>query len=324
MGLPQSLRDSLMFTIPIATDGSFSWEGEWKAGTMLVVTLYDDYISMPWYVEAQEYTIEKRGERYYVVSKDKESMQNHFVAFREEQDKREHAYDVKTWGYEKITDMEEKIRLSIELEKEYAANQAYLLSGIRQFAATEIGSYLADEKLYALPLHYNFFSQVMEALEGKTPPSRMINRLEEAYTKVKAKQLTREAPDFELPDAQGRVMRFSSLRGKYVMLDFWASWCVSCRKKNRELNKHYPELHAAGLEVVSVSLDEDRDKWLKAVKEDQMAWTQLVDFSGLKQSRLKEAYKIKGLPAVYLIDPEGNIVKESPTLDDLKNVLEMK
>lgn len=198
--MPNSHRDSVLFTIPMKDDGSFSWTGSLPEGTMLVLDLYKDYISIPWYAESQNYTLEKSGENYYLVSSLEESLQNRFTKFRKEQDQRETAYNMECRGYETITDMEEKVRFSDRMGKIFDENQEYLLSGIRQFAGTQIGDFLADEKLYHWEVDYAGFTKVMEILNGQMAETPMKNRLTTAYAKLKAKQLTGMAPDFELPD----------------------------------------------------------------------------------------------------------------------------
>lgn len=319
--MPKSHRDSVLFTIPILEDGSFSWTGNIPEGSMFVLELDKDYISIPWYAESQDYTLEKAGENYYLVSSLKESLQNRFVEFRKEQDRRETAYNTECRGYDSITDMEEKVQFSDRMGKVFGENQEYLLSGIRQFAGTQVGDFLADEKLYCWEVDYADFSKVMEILDGRMAETPMKDRLVTAYDVLKAKQLTGIAPDFELPDMKGNLVRLSSFRGKYVLVDFWASWCVSCRQNNRELFKYYPELKAAGLEVISISLDDDRDKWIKAVETDKITWTQLIDPRGFKASELRKSYKFDSLPTVYLIDRQGNIVMKKPTLEQMRKIL---
>ena len=151
---PKSHRDSVLFTIPIKEGGSFSWAGSLPEGTMLVLDLDKDYISIPWYAESQDYTLEQAGENYYLVSSRKESLQNRFTEFRKEQDRRETTYNTECRGYDAITDMEEKVQFSDRMGKMFDENQEYLLSGIRQFAGTQIGDFLADEKLYYWEVDY--------------------------------------------------------------------------------------------------------------------------------------------------------------------------
>ncbi|MCD0489860.1 AhpC/TSA family protein [Pedobacter sp. MC2016-14] len=115
------------------------------------------------------------------------------------------------------------------------------------------------------------------------------------------------APDFSQPDASGQSVNLMSLRGKYVLVDFWASWCAPCRAENPHLLKAYNKYKDDNFTVLSVSLDKDKRLWLKAVKEDQLPWIQLSDLKGFDNSAGK-LYGITSVPSSFLIDPSGRII----------------
>lgn len=119
------------------------------------------------------------------------------------------------------------------------------------------------------------------------------------------------APDFEVKTVDDGTIKLSSFRGNYLILDFWASWCAPCREETVYIKKLYNKYHDAGLEVFSVSLDDKKEAWLKAIKDDGMNWehgSQLL--KGGKNTPVAQLYGIDGIPAIWIIDPNGKILAE--------------
>jgi len=115
------------------------------------------------------------------------------------------------------------------------------------------------------------------------------------------------APDFTQPDTTGKPLRLSSLRGKYVLVDFWASWCSPCRAENPNLKQQYQLYKDKNFEVISVSLDENKKKWEDAIVKDGLPWLQVSDLKGWNNEAGK-LYGVSGVPASFLVDPQGKIV----------------
>lgn len=118
------------------------------------------------------------------------------------------------------------------------------------------------------------------------------------------------APDFEINTPDGKPFKLSSLRGHVVIMDIWASWCGPCRAENPNVKRIYKKFHKKGLEVLSVSLDDDKSKWLKAIKEDGLNWHHVSELNGWK-SKVVKLYGVRGVPHIVIIDKKGVIVAKN-------------
>ncbi len=123
--------------------------------------------------------------------------------------------------------------------------------------------------------------------------------------------------DFTVISPKGDSMKLSSLKGKVLLLDFWASWCVPCRFSNKQLVKLYSKYRQSGFEILGVSLDEDKADWKKAIAKDKITWLQAIDDRGWDAlSAIK--WQVDAIPASFLINQEGNVVAINPEKKDLE------
>lgn len=115
------------------------------------------------------------------------------------------------------------------------------------------------------------------------------------------------AKNFALPDTSGNLITYDRYKGKYVLLDFWASWCIPCRKENPNLVNAYKQFHPKGLEIIGISLDSSAIAWKDAIRKDGLTWMQISDLKGWEVSAAKD-YNITALPYNLLISPEGKVI----------------
>lgn len=130
-----------------------------------------------------------------------------------------------------------------------------------------------------------------------------------------------KAPDISLPDANGQIIKLSSLQGKVVLLDFWASWCGPCRRSNGHTLSVYNQYKDNGFEIYGVSIDQNKQAWENAVKQDETYWKQVIDTKAGTGNELTQTWNIQYIPSTFLIDKEGKIVAVAPGKDELEKWL---
>ncbi len=167
------------------------------------------------------------------------------------------------------------------------------------------------------------FADSMATLFNKNlPNSKYTTMLNERLKPFKSTAIGQTAPDISLPTPDGDTKKLSSLRGKYVLIDFWASWCAPCRQENPNVVKMYNAYKnkGKGFEIFGVSLDQSKEKWVQAIEKDKLVWPHVSDLQGW-QSSAAQLYNVSAIPQTVLIDPEGKIIAKGLRGQDLEQKL---
>lgn len=127
-------------------------------------------------------------------------------------------------------------------------------------------------------------------------------------------------PDILLKNDKNTIVQLTSFRGKVILVDFWASWCAPCRMANKKLVKLYSQYKNKNFEIVGISIDENKDKWLKAIAKDKMTHTQLIDSKGFEAKSAK-IFGVEALPATYLFDVNGKLAAINPTEAQIQSLI---
>ena len=211
--------------------------------------------------------------------------------------------------------MEKSMRYFMLFFKEVPADDKQLVQ-FKTLLEGNLTSYLAPyQALKSLRMQASpqaYVETLLPRLEKLHPGSPYLPLLRESMNGQQALAVGALAPDLTLTTAEGTTVNLSSLRGQYVLLDFWASWCKPCRAENPNVRAAYDEFKGkgAGFTVYAVSLDDNRAKWLQAVQQDGLPWTHVSDLVGW-QSPAAKTYNVISIPSSWLVDPTGRIVAKN-------------
>lgn len=207
--------------------------------------------------------------------------------------------------------------LNIEKQLKELSIEAEVLT--KSFVKSNSKSYVSLDQINGMgySTDYAELNNLYQLLDPALKASKKGKKLEATLAVLEKGSNGKKMVDFTQHDLSGKPVSFAAFRGKYVLVDFWASWCGPCRAENPNVLKAYQQFAPKGFTVIGVSLDDNAEKWKKAVEDDKMPWTQVSDLKGWK-NELSTYYGIQGIPSNYLVNPEGVIIARNLRGADLE------
>jgi peroxiredoxin len=178
------------------------------------------------------------------------------------------------------------------------------------YAATSLDQYKYEQQLVA------YADDIKDDFKDNPSVQTFLKQMEA----VKPISVGHKAPEFTVKSIDGKDVKLSDYKGKYVMLDFWASWCVPCRQENPNVVKQYAAYKEKGFNILGISLDTEKKDWQQAVAKDNLTWTHVSDLQRF-DGPTERIYHIEAIPSNFIIDPQGIIVAKSVTGPDLEEFL---
>jgi thiol-disulfide isomerase/thioredoxin len=201
----------------------------------------------------------------------------------------------------------------------------YLNTVLKQFPAKSqaeryaLSGFFSKMKEVQSPLFITYAEQYLVNFPDESPNNKAM--LSMYINQVKAQFLEVPAPEITQADTSGKMLKLSNMKGKVVLLDFWASWCGPCRRENPNVVKLFNKYKAKGFDIFSVSLDQDRDRWIKAINDDGLLWTSHVSDLKFWQNEAARTYGVSSIPSTVLIDKDGLIIARNLRGEQLENKL---
>lgn len=212
---------------------------------------------------------------------------------------------VRKWNQEIQVDQKQEKRIQAEFTQAQAASTAKIKALIplmgSHLVALWATNFLPAEKEMASLV------DIADRLGKARPTHPQVQQFVNNLQRLQGVNEGAMAPEINLATPAGPTLALSSLRGKYVLIDFWASWCGPCRRENPNVVKTYATYKDKGFEIFGVSLDQNREAWLKAIETDKLVWKHVSDLQ-YWNSAGAQAYQVNSIPQTFLVDPTGRII----------------
>lgn len=208
--------------------------------------------------------------------------------------------------YQRQGDMDgaRKIQDSAQLlERAYEKN---IVNFIKSHPTSNVGGYIIWSVIFDWP-SIPEYEEMYTALGEPVKKGKFGKLAKEKIQSMTGTTIGYEALDFTLPDVNGKNITLSSYKGKYVLVDFWASWCGPCRAENPTVVAAYEKYKSKGFDILGVSLDQNKEKWMQAIQKDNLPWTHVSDLKGWGNV-VAQKYGVSSIPFNLLLDKQGKIV----------------
>ncbi|NML22310.1 AhpC/TSA family protein [Pseudoflavitalea sp. G-6-1-2] len=285
------------------TNGKFHWEGNVTDPRKVYINTSERYMEL--FMENAPVQIKGTYDSLYYAKVTGSAAQDEFVAFDESlKDLNDPMYALFPKLHE-AKDEQVKAALETRIDSFRTARRERTKDYIRKHPASAVSVALIEDM--AVIGEFAPLDSLYKVLDATAQQTYTGKKLAQRLEVLKRSAIGQPIKDFTQNDKNGNPVKISSFKGKYILVDFWASWCGPCRAENPNVLLAYNKYKGKGFDVLGISLDDKEDKWKEAIEKDGMPWTQISDLKGYR-NEIAEYYGIQAIPSTMLLDANGVII----------------
>jgi peroxiredoxin len=312
----------------IAKDGSFVLKGKSSETDLFFLADRDNVFFLRFFVDAEN-TITVKGSATDIENIKIEGSKTHklyeeyltsLIPIEQGQDEIQQKYF--TFMQDESISEEEMKNIEEELEAKYMQLEESKKLITNEFIKNNSNNMVAAYLVYRNTTSLSNSVEIEQQIQLLNPEmsNKFLTLSKSRLEKVKQTEVGAVLPNIELPDTEGKLISLESLRGKYVLVDFWASWCGPCVKEIPNLKKAYQKYHDKGFEILSISLDHEKESWLNGIEKHELNWLNVSDLKVFGSPFVKQL-AVAYVPHTFLLDPNGVIIAVDLREDALENKL---
>jgi peroxiredoxin len=320
----QKLVDGQPQTVDTAAivAGKFSFKGKMPIPDIRILRLNErDYFAQ-FFLENADISVSAKKDSLKNTKIKGSSSQDIFQIYLDEMKKLQkeiNALHEKYTASMKVNNIAEADKAKIDYQALLDNSLVFVKNFVKEHPKSNVSAYVTVQQLAPQVDEFE-----LESIVNNFPPeistSDYVIELKKELADKKKTSVGNMAPDFTMNDPDGKPIQLSSYKGQVVLLDFWASWCMPCRQENPNIVQLYQKYHSKGFEILGVSLDRAKDRWVKAIEEDKLTWPQVSDLK-FWQNAAARMYAVTLIPQSFLIDKDGKIIAKGLKVDELSKKL---